>query len=139
MVGPRGFEPRTSRLSGYGTLTNGQLEKCEPLKMLLLEKERLIGEWQKWGMQHLSKKTLIEYENALKKVQTFNDILQMKDGSKNQRLALRSLAKYMYEAKIITKEEYEAIKNCVKLKRTNNIDKRLGLQRGGGVRKAGDN
>ena len=62
----------------------------------------------------------------------------MKDGSKNQRLALMSIAKYMYESRIITEEEYAAIKKCVKLKRTNNIDKRLDLQRGGGVRKAGD-
>jgi len=63
--------------------------------------------------------------NALKKAQTFDDVLQMREGSKTQRLALRSLAKYTYEAKIITKEEYEAIKNCVKLKRTNNIDTRV--------------
>ncbi len=76
-------------------------------------------------MQHLSKKTVVEYENALKKVQTFNDILQMKDGSKNQRLALRSLAKYMYESRIIAEEEYEAIKKCIKLQRTNNIDTRV--------------
>jgi len=124
LVGPRGFEPRTSRLSGCGTLTNGQFEKCEHLKKLLWEKERLLQEWQKWGMQHLSKKTLAEYENALKRL-TYEYILQNRDKlSKNERLALRSLMKFTYEVGIISDEEYEQLKRCIQLKRTS-IDTRI--------------
>jgi len=123
MVGPRGFEPRTSRLSGYGTLINGHLN-CEPLKMLLWEKERLLSEWRKWGMQHLSKKTLGEYENALKRL-NYEYILQNKDKlSKNERLALRSLMKFAHEAGLISDEEYEHLKRCIQLKRTT-IDTRI--------------
>jgi len=128
MVGPRGFEPRTSRLSGVllknGTLINGHLGNCEPLKLLLGKKERLLPEWQKWGMQHLSKKTFGEYENALKRL-NYEYILQNKDKlSKNERLALRSLMKFAYEAGLISDEEYEQLKRCIQLKRTS-IDTRI--------------
>ncbi|ACS34119.1 SSV1 integrase fragment-like protein (orf D-335) [Thermococcus gammatolerans EJ3] len=100
-------------------------DDCEPLKRLLWEKERLLSKWAIWAEKQLTKRVARAYLNALKKAQTFNDLLQMREGSKTQRLALRSFAKYLYESRIITKEEYEAIKRCVKLKRTNNIDTRV--------------
>jgi len=75
-------------------------------------------------MQHLSKKTLIEYENALKRL-NYEYILTNKDKlSKNERLALRSLMKYTHEVGIITDEEYESLKKCIQLKRTS-IDTRI--------------
>ncbi len=127
MAGRAGFEPATFGSGGTkmgGTPLKMPIEKSEPLKLLLWEKERLLPKWHNWARQHLSEKTLNEYEKILKKYNTVHDLLKINDSPKNHRLAFRSLAKFLHEENIIDDDIYTKIKKLIKLKKTK-IDPRI--------------
>jgi|GEM_PF-2671415 len=124
MAGRAGFEPATFGSGGVEINRKRLIEKGEPLKILLWGKERLIQEWHNWARQHLSEKTLKEYEKILKKYNTLEDLLKINDSPKNHRLAFRSLAKFLYEENIIDNNTYAELKKLIKLKRTK-IDLRV--------------